>query len=318
VAAANDCYGLPKRPLRYRQLTVCPCCGFKFDGDLKLDGCASCGARAVGPPLSRPVRELPAYGRALFVGVMGGAMLVTFLVSTIIAIFERSPVSLRFWSIMGAAETAAWRLKWVAIPATIIALWLGALICRSIRRNPQRFTWSRVAHGGLWSVITVAILIAVLIGITVPERLRQRERRQEIAIYAQGYTIQRALLDYRAVYGTLPATLDELRALPDRDGSIAEALLGVDANSYSPGADLAALPQKKTRPLRGAALRNASLRLTDDVPEGGFSFTKYEMRLPGPDNKPGTEDDWTMRDGLIIKPVEAEEQALPINRLGKP
>lgn len=289
-------------------MTVCPCCGFKFEGDLQVDGCASCGARAVGPALSRPVRELPTYGRALLVGVMGGVMLITFLVSTIIAVFERAPVSLRFWSIMGAAETAAWRLKWIAIPATIIALWTGALICRSIRRNPKRFLWSRVAHGGLWTAITVAVLIAVLIGITVPERLHQIELRQEAAIYAQGYTIQRALLDYRTRYGTLPSTLDELRRLPDADRSIASALAGIEANAYSPGADLAALPKKKSRTPRGVALRNASLRSTDDAPEGGLSFTKYEMRLPGPDNKLGTEDDWTMRDGVIMKPVKPEEQ----------
>jgi hypothetical protein len=289
-------------------LTVCPCCGFKFEGDLQVDGCASCGARAVGPALSRPVRELPSYGRALLVGVMGGVMLVTFLVTTIIALFERPPLSLGFWSIMGAAETAAWRLKWIAIPATIIALWIGSLICRSIRRNPKRFLWSRVAHSGLWASITVAVLIATLIGITVPERLHQIELRQEAAIYAQGYTIQRALLDYRTRYGTLPSTLDELRRLPDSDKSIASALAGIEAAAYTPGADLAALPKKKARTQRGAALRNASLRSTDDAPEGGLSFTKYEMRLPGSDNKLGTEDDWTMRDGVIIKPVKSEEQ----------
>ena len=291
-------------------MTVCPCCGFKFEGDLQTDGCGSCGARAVGPPLSRPLRELPSYGRALLVGVMGGVMLVTFLVSTVIAIFERSPVSLRFWSLMGAAETAAWRLKWVAIPATLLALWVGSTVCRSIRRNPKRFIWGRVAHGGLWAIVTVAVLMVTLIGITVPDRLRQIEFRQEASIYAQGYTIQRALLDYRARYGTLPSTLDELRRLPDADRSIASALAGIEASAYSPGADLAALPKKKSRaPRRGAALRNASLRSTDDAPEGGLSFTKYELRLPGPDNKLGTEDDWTMRDGVILKPAKTEEQA---------
>lgn len=290
-------------------MTVCPCCGFKFEGDLQQDGCASCGARAVGPALSRPVRELPSYGRALLVGVMGGVMLITFLVSVIIALVERAPVSLRFWSIMGAAETAAWRLKWIAIPASFIALWVGALICRSIRRNPKRFMWGQIAQGGLWTSITVAVLIAVLIGITVPERLHQIEMREEAAIYAQGYTIQRAFLDYRARYGTLPSTLDELRqGLPDPDGSIALALDKIGNNAYTPGADLAAIPKKKSRTLRGSALRNASLRSTDDATEGGFSFTKYEMRLPGPDNKLGTDDDWTMRDGLIIKPVKTEEQ----------
>ena len=289
-------------------MTVCPCCGFKFDGDLQRDGCASCGARAVGPPLSRSVRELPVYGRSLLVGVMGAGMLAVFLVSTLIALFERSPVSLGFWSIMGAAETAAWRLKWVAIPVAALALWAGAAVCASIRRNPQRFAWGRVARGGLWSIITVAVLIATLIGITVPERLRQRERRQEAAIYAQGYTIQRALLDYRARYATLPATLDELRRLPDMDGSIAAALVGIGAKAYSPSADLAALPKKKSGSLRGSALRNASLRSVDDSPEGGLAFTRYELRLPGPDNKLGTEDDWAMSDGLITKPVEQDKQ----------
>jgi hypothetical protein len=294
-------------------LTVCPCCGFKFEGDLQIDGCASCGARAVGPALSRPVRELPSYGRALLVGVMGAVMLGTFLISTVVALFERAPVSFGFWSIMGAAETAAWRLKWIAIPTTIIALWVGSLICRSIRRDPKRFIWGRVAHNGLWAVITVAVLIVTLIGITVPERMRQVELRQEAAIYAQGYTIQRALLDYRARYGTLPSTLDELRKLPDSDHSIASALVGIEAAAYTPGADLAALPQKKSRTPRGVALRNASMRTTDDAPEGGLSFTKYEMRLPGPDNKLGTEDDWTMRDGLIVKPAKVEEQAEALN-----
>ena len=289
-------------------MTVCPCCGSKFEGDLERDGCAACGARAVGPALSRPVRELPSYGRSLFAGVTGGLLLVTFLVSTLIALFERGASSFGFWTLMGAAETAAWRLKWAAIPATIFAIWTGALICRSIRRNPHRFLWGRVARGGLWSAITVAVLIATLIGITIPERLRQRELRQEASIYAQGYTIQRALLDYRARYGTLPATLDELKRLPDADGSIAAALAGIDSTAYSPGAELAALPKKKSRSLRGSALRNASLRSTDDAPEGGLSFTRYELRLPGPDNKLGTDDDWAMRDGLIMKPVEPDKQ----------
>lgn len=275
---------------------------------MERDGCSACGAQAVGPALSRPVRELPSYGRSLFVGVTGGVMLATFLVSTVIALFERGPASFGFWTIMGAAETAAWRLKWVAIPATIFAVWTGVLVCRSIRRNPQRFLWARVARGGLLSAVSVAVLIATLIGITVPERLRQIELRQEASIYAQGYTIQRALLDYRARYGTLPATLDELRRLPDADGSIAAALVGMDSGAYSPGAELAALPKKKSRSLRGSALRNASMRTTDDAPEGGLSFTRYELRLPGPDNKLGTEDDWAMRDGVITKPVEPDKK----------
>ncbi|HEX8888077.1 MAG TPA: hypothetical protein VF779_02815 [Pyrinomonadaceae bacterium] len=298
-------------------MTVCPCCGFKFEGDLH-DGCASCGARAVGPPLSKPVSELPTYGRSLFAGVMGGLLLLTFLISTIVALAERTPVSFRFWSLMGAAETAAWRLKWFALPASLIAFWASHLICKSIRRNPNRFLAARLAHGGLASAALVALMMVTFIGITIPARIKQRELASDASIYAQGYTIQRALLQYRSRFGSLPTTPDDLRVLPDPDGSIAAALSNIDPSAYSPGADLAALPKKKSRSLRGSALRNASLRSMDDESDGGLSFTKYELRLPGPDRKLGTEDDWTMRDGVIVKPIETEESARPVEAQNKP
>ncbi|HEX8847584.1 MAG TPA: hypothetical protein VF791_23280 [Pyrinomonadaceae bacterium] len=300
-------------------MTVCPCCGFKFEGDLQHDGCASCGARAVGSPLSKPFKELPFYGRALFIGALGGLMLAVFLASTVIALREREPVSFAFWSVVSAAETAAWRLKWLALPSAAFALWAGFLICASIRRNPKRFGGRRIAHWGLTSVVLTSVMIATLIGVTIPERLRHNRRSQEAAVYAQGYTIQRALLEYRLRYKTLPATLDDLKTLPDLDGSIAAALEGIDAGAYSPGADLAAaLPGKKARTSRGSALGNASARPTVDAPQGGLSFTKYEMRLPGLDKMPGTEDDWTMRDDVIIKPAEAEESAASSNPSNKP
>ena len=299
-------------------MTVCPCCGFKFKGDLQTDGCASCGARAVGPPLSKPASELPFYGRALFVGTLGGVILATFLVATLIALFQTSPVSFRFWSIVSAAETAAWRLKWIALPVIIFTLWAGALLCASIRRDPKRFAGGRFATSGLAATAFVGVLIATFIGLTIPERLRQSQLGSDAAVYAQGYTIQRALLEYRSRFGTLPASLDDLRALPDTDGSIALALAGVDANAYSPGADLASLPKKKARTLRGAALRDATLRTTDDAPGGGLTFTKYELRLPGQDKKLGTEDDWTVRDGVISKPVDLDEQLRPADDARKP
>jgi hypothetical protein len=303
-------------------LTVCPCCGFKFEGDLERDGCKSCGARAVGPPLSKPARELPFYGRALFVGATGGIILVTFLISTIVALFETTPVSLRFWSIVSAAETAAWRLKWIALPVAVLTIWASSFICASIRRNPKRFAGSRIAHGGLTAATLVAVMIATFIGITIPERLRQHQRGNEAATFAQGYTIQRALLEYRTRFGTLPGTLDELRdglkVIPDKDGSIAAALSGLDASAYSSGAEVASIPKKKPRSLRGSALRDVTLRSTDDAPGGGLSFTKYELRLPGQDKKLGTEDDWTIRDGVIIKPVETDEQAQPADTARKP
>jgi type II secretory pathway pseudopilin PulG len=291
-------------------LTVCPCCGFKFEGDLH-DGCVSCGARAIGAPLAPPEHELPFYGRALFVGTLGSLLLGTFLVSTIIALFERVPFALDFWSFVGAAETAAWRLKWVGLPLALMTLWLGWRICKSIRRAPTRFAGSRLAHAGLASLALVVVMFVTFIGATVPERLRQHQRGLEAGFQARLWTFQRAQLEYRARYGTFPTDIRDLtERLPDPDGSIAAAIAGLDSNNYKPSVDLASLPSKpKSRNLRGAALRKTSGGSTDDAPTESISFTNYELRLPGDDKKLNTADDWVMRDGMVIKPAQALDQS---------
>lgn len=288
-------------------MIICPCCGFKFEGDLSV-GCKSCGARSVGPPLARPLQELPSYGRAMFVGVTGALLLMTFAGSTFATLLERTPLALDFWSIVAAAETAAWRLKWLALPAMVFALWLGTLICSSIRRNPTRFIGGRVAHGGLAASALFALMIVTFIGVTVPERLRQRERGIEAGYNAQLYTLHRAFLQYRTRFETYPSSLADLKLLPDPDGSIAAALANVDLTGYKPYAIQARLPEKKARTRRPLAVRPVSTNAgrssssTDDALEEGVSFTNYDMVLPGEDKILGTPDDWRIRDGVISKP----------------
>ncbi|HEY0547414.1 MAG TPA: hypothetical protein VGC91_18685 [Pyrinomonadaceae bacterium] len=298
----------PIESSRYKKLTICPCCGFKFEGDLRA-GCASCGARAVGEPLARPVHELPSYGRALFIGVIGASALLAFLTATLMAFFQRATLTFDFWSIMAAAETAAWQLKWVAFPLAIVSLWLGWRICESIRKHPLRFMGSRVAHGGLAAAALFAVLTATFIGITVPERLRQRRRGIEAAYQARLYTHNRAFMEYRARFGTYPADISDLRNLPDPDGSIADLIRHSEQTSYKPWTELAATqpaPAKSNR-LRGVAIQPATLNsVSDDAPSEGVPFTNYELRLPGEDKILGTEDDWLMRDGMV-RPVSALE-----------
>lgn len=303
-------------------MIICPCCGLKFEGDL-LEGCKGCGARAVGPPLARPERELPAYGRAVLVTAAGALLLVTFASATGFALYEQDTFSLAFWSVVSAAETAAWRLKFMMLPAALLSVWLGALLCRTIRREPQRFMGSRAAHLGLASSALVVFMMVTFIGVTVPERLRQRQRGIEAGIYAEGYTLQRALLEYRARYGTYPTDMRDLRErLPDPDGRLAAALNSVDARGYTPRADLAStLPTKaKTRRGRPAQMRRAALDSASDdgSADEKVSFTNYEMRLPGEDKMLNTEDDWLMRDGVILKPSafkqDAEREARPAVR----
>lgn len=299
-------------------MIICPCCGLKFDGDLRA-GCAGCGARAVGPPLARPEHELPSYGRALFVGTIGGLLLLTFLATTAFALFEQKPFSLAFWSVVAAAERAAWSLKFMVLPLSALAVWMNAALCKTIRREPLRFIGSHLAHTGLAASALVLLMIVAFIGITVPERLRQRQRGIDAGIYAEGYTIQRALLEYRSKYGTYPTDMKDLRdRLPDTDGRIASALDNIDARGYKPSADLAAaLPKAKVRRGRSAALRRVSLDATsDDSADEKVSFTNYEIRLPGEDKILNTEDDWLMRDGVILNP-SAMKQTEPLGLLRK-
>jgi hypothetical protein len=284
-------------------LTICPCCGFKFHGALS-SGCRQCGARAVGDPLPKPEHELPSYGRSLILAVSGSLMVLVFLVQTIVAFFQRASESLGFWTWVAAGQTAAWRLKWVSIPVLIATVWIGRKLYQSIRTQPDRFCGLKHARRGLLATSTVVLLIAFLIGVTVPERLRQRQTAKDAAIMAQWYTFERALLEYRIKYKTYPANFKDLQErIPDPYGTLAEALAGLDPRGYQPlGPEVAVVAPEKSRTLRGLVIRKASLSsATDDATPNVLSFTNYELQLPGEDKIMGNDDDWIARDGMIMK-----------------
>ena len=229
-------------------------------------------------------------------------MVLFFLVQTLLAFFQRAE-SWGFWSWVGAAETAAWQLKWTSIPVMLLVVWGGAKLYRSILSEPKRFCGLQHARAGLIASCTVGCLIALLIGVTVPERLRQRKVAKDAAILAQWYTFDRALFEYKLKYQTYPADLNELKErIPDPDGTLAQALASLDPRGYMPSADVAAVATEKSRTLRGAVIRRTSLASdTDDTPPGGLSFTNYVLRLPGQDKIMGTDDDWIGRDGMIMR-----------------
>jgi hypothetical protein len=282
-------------------LTICPCCGFKFHGALS-NGCKECGARAVGEPLPKPARELPSYGRALLLAVAGSLVVLVFITQTLVAFFQRAD-GWGLWDWVAAAETAAWRLKWISIPVFFATIWLGRKLYRSILFQPEKFCGIKYARSGLLASAIVTLLIALLIGVTVPARLERRSWAKEAAIRAQGYALERALTEYRIKYRTYPADVNALRdRVPDPDGTLAAALLNLGPRAYQPASEVAEVATEKSPSLRGAAVRKASLSSeTDDTPSGGFSFTNYVLRLPGEDKITGNEDDWIVRDGMIQK-----------------
>lgn len=283
-------------------MTICPCCGFKFHGALS-SGCKQCGARAVGEPLPKPAYELPSYGRALVLAVSGSLVALVFLVQTVIAFVQHYAGSFGFWTWVAAGETAAWRLKWIAVPSLFVVLWFGRKLYRSILVKPERFCGLTYARRGLLASATVAILFALLIGITVPARLHQRQLSKEAGIRAQCYMIEEALTAYRIKYKTYPADpMELLDRIPDPDGTLAAALANIDPTAYHPSADVAAVAPEKSTRLHGAVIRKVSLlTATDDTPPAGISFTNYVLRLPGEDKITGTDDDWVVRDGMVMK-----------------
>jgi hypothetical protein len=284
-------------------LTTCPCCGSKFEGEMR-DGCAVCGARPVGPPLARPERELPGYGPAFFVGATGALGFLSFLVALLAALFERETFTLETGALARAAQTAAWRLKLSVLPASLVAAFVSLRLYARMRREPSRFVGLKAARAGLALTVLTAVALASLIGVTVPERLRRRELARRAAENALLYAGEQALARYRARFGTYPATLGDLRRLDDPNCELAASLEALGVTDYKPETDLASLSTtgRKGGKRRSARTRNVSARNTDDLHGAGLALTNYELILPGRDKVLGTEDDLRIRDGRIVEP----------------
>ena len=280
-------------------MTICPCCGAKLEGDL-AEGCASCGARPVGPPLPRPERELPGYGRALASVGAGLVLAVSSGAAFVGALLRRETFSLSPSALLRAAETAAWELKWTALPLALLCAWACVRACRRIRLEPARFAGLRLARAGAATTIAVWLLLATLVGVTIPERLRKRELARRAAENALLYASDQALARYRARFGTYPAQASDLKRLDDPTCELAAVVAQLEAGEYKPRTDLASLStgRGRSRGRRRAATRAASN--ADDSMDAGLALTNYELVLPGRDRLLGTEDDLRLRDGRIV------------------
>lgn len=290
-------------------MNICPCCGAKTAADLLTTACEACGARRVGPPLARPEKELPSYLSAVAVGASSVLLLLIFLLNTLLSFLEQKPApTFDFWNVVAAGEVAAWRLKWLALPLSLAIVWAGVRVSDKIVRDPSRFTGLRLAELGFKLSVVLAVGCTVLIGLTIPERLRQRERGLEAAKNVEGYEAIKVLYEYRARFNSYPATPEDLRKLPDPDGSVARLIASMRSEAYEPQSAIAALPPatatKASAPRAGAnvPIRPVALRTAvgGDVAGEALSFTNYKLRLPGKDNTLGTGDDLMIRDGVII------------------
>jgi hypothetical protein len=239
----------------------------------------------------------------LLLSLTGSLIVLVFLVQTIMAMVQRGTGWFEFWSWVAAAETAAWRLKWISIPVMFVVLWFGGKIYRSIRRQPEKFCGLTYARSGMVASASVALLIALLIGVTVPARMRQRELAKEAVYRSAYYTILVATMEYRERYQTVPADVADLRErIPDPYGTLAAALDSINPRGYVPHGEIAEVTPPKSRGLRGAVVRPASLSTpADDTAPTSVAFTKFELRMPGDDKILGNDDDWIGRDGMFMR-----------------
>jgi hypothetical protein len=213
-----------------------------------------------------------------------------------------------FWMWVAAAETAAWQLKWVAIPITLMVLFGSRKLYKSVKESPERFCGLSYARRGYVASIAVPLMILVLIGATVPERLRQRNDGIESGNKAIGYGFDRLSFQYKLKFGTYPSHKEDLRRLPDPDGSIAALLREIEGAEYKASAEVAAVPTKQPQRLRGAVIRNASIETEEPINES-LSYTEYELRLPGHDKQLGTDDDLFMIDGVTYTSTTVPRRA---------
>jgi hypothetical protein len=245
--------------------------------------------------------------------------MLVFVADAIITLVTHKPFSLGFWSWIAAAETAAWHLKWAMIPLTLLVAFGSRRVYRSVLQAPDNFCGLRFARNGYLASAAVPLLVLVLIGVTVPARLRHRQWGIEAADNVQAYASGRVLQEYLNTFGKYPLDKKDLARLPDPDGSIAALLKEIDASEYKPSAEVAAVPQRNPRPLRGAVIRNASLSTAPDEPlSEGLAFTNYELRLPGVDKIMNSEDDLIVRDGVVHKASDSPHRGVSSTSAAQP
>lgn len=269
------------------------------------EGCPSCGARPVGPPLARPERELPAYGLALASAGAGLLLAAVSLSAFAAALLRRETLSLAPAALLRAAEAAAWELKWTALPLSLLCVYVCARLWRRVAGDPSRFTGQGLARAGVAASAVFALLLAALVGVTVPERLRVRELARRAGEEALLYAGDRALARYRERFGTYPASASDLKRLDDPDCTLAAVVAQMEAGDYKPRADLASLSpgRSKSRARRrtSALVRARANSNADDALGAGLVLTNYELVLPGRDRLLGTSDDLRLRDGRVLR-----------------
>ena len=262
---------------------MCPCCGEGLRASPRGLRVVRRAARGAAAGEARARAAL--YGHALAVCAAGLVLLAAALGATrrVRSYSSRSSRSTRRPCAARRDRRVAPEVDGAAggIVLMVLCEWLYAR-CGASRRASS-VTCTR-APGARPCPVTLAL--AVLIGVTVPERLRMRELGKRAAENAVLYETDLALARYRKRFGTYPAALTDLRRLEDPDGSVARLLARIAPGEYKPEADIASLGAGRTaKSRRGRRVSSLPARAagTADTTDAGLALTNYGLTLPGRD-----------------------------------
>jgi hypothetical protein len=283
-----------KKPLR--DSMICPCCG--EDREISSTGCASCGAKQVGPPLAGPDVLLPKLGPSFAALVCGVVAITAFLAVWIFDDDMRVGRVLLVWTLGDGYELTkklleadgnlpyyrifafdAYRLAFKfsigAIPLSLAGIWLARRALRLIKSDSASFGGIRVARASYCLSIGLLIIFSAVCVSSIPRVIATGRAKRAAATRALMYELYaQGLQRYYKEYGAYPGELVDLSRV--NASGTPQSDYWERNFEYKPEAVIAS---------KGSAI----------------SLSNFKLVSAGPDGRFGTEDDITMIDGVIVE-----------------
>ena len=207
------------------------------------------------------------------------------------------PIMIAVAALAAVSAAALIFSSWLALAAV-----LPILLCRRAlllaKRNPDLYGGYKTATASLALTLLASAALSSYAIIRVPDYLEKRKIRARAAQQAIMLHIAVLLEQYRTKSGSYPRDLESIKA--EMDGWSLPADFWTRSIKYRPYTEQVA---------------STSLHKGGDPPIG-VVYNDFELKLAGPDESLGTQDDIFMRDGLFYpnpdagRPVPAKEPLL--------
>jgi hypothetical protein len=178
----------------------------------------------------------------------------------------------------------------------------------------SRFSRTRILRLSLLCLSVALMLVSALLLKTVPHRIELYRISREAEERALLYSLHNAFLEYKIIFGSYPANLEELKKLPGRKDLGIKGTPDSEQIVYKVFSDLADLDLTAPRQIRRRSRVKNSSTTGSDLNATGLSLTNYELTWAGQDRIMGTADDCLLRDGAILD----SSQFKAINRMLPP